>query len=215
MNAIEHVAQLEGALADLLAYACRGVVQVRTGRGFGTGILWCANADAVEIVTNAHVIGRDVRQRIQVVTHDQQVCVARVVRFQPAFDLALLRLESADAVDVQNLLALPFARDASARVGELVFAIGNPRGGRNVITMGTLSGWASAVASGQRIRVLRSDVLLAPGNSGGPLLNARGSVIGVNALIVGGDQSVSIPAPLVRSVLDLREPRAMPTMRAA
>ncbi len=215
MNAVHVVTHLEDGLAALLAYACRGVVQVRTASGFGTGVVWRADPEVVEVVTNAHVV-REARQGVvQVVTHDRQQEVARVAIFKPEVDLALLRIEHPHELDAQAVLALPFDTDGRPRVGELVFAIGNPRGEPHVITMGVLSAWSEALAGGRRIPVLRSDVLLAPGNSGGPLLNARGSVIGINALIVGGDQSVSIPATVVCEALDLRRWHTKPTMRAA
>ena len=94
------------------------------------------------------------------------------------------------------------------RVGELVFAIGHPWGRRGVVTAGIVSGLgtvrfptknvvaglAPAIASTQYIK---SDVRLAPGNSGGPLLDAQGTVVGVNAMIFGGDLSVAIPSNVV------------------
>jgi len=77
----------------------------------------------------------------------------------------------------------------------MVFAFGHPWGQRNTVTRGIVSALVSAQnRRGEKLPVIRSDAPLAPGNSGGPLVNARGEVIGINAMIIGGDQSVSIAA---------------------
>jgi serine protease Do len=81
----------------------------------------------------------------------------------------------------------------------MVFAFGHPWGQRNTVTRGIVSALASAQnRSGAKVPIVRSDVPLAPGNSGGPLVNASGEVIGINAMIIGGDQSVSIAASVAR-----------------
>jgi serine protease Do len=77
----------------------------------------------------------------------------------------------------------------------MVFAFGHPWGQRNTVTRGIVSALVHAHnRRGDRLPVIRSDTPLAPGNSGGPLVNAKGEVVGINAMIVGGDQSVSIAA---------------------
>ncbi|HJS20369.1 MAG TPA: trypsin-like peptidase domain-containing protein, partial [Anaerolineales bacterium] len=79
------------------------------------------------------------------------------------------------------------------RIGEMVFAFGHPWGQRNSVTRGIVSALVSAQnRRGDTIPIVRSDAPLAPGNSGGPLVNAKGEFVGINAMIVGGDQSVSI-----------------------
>jgi serine protease Do len=90
---------------------------------------------------------------------------------------------------------------SAPRPGELVYAFGHPWGQRNVLTGGVLSAVTSLRGRHGEVPVLRADVQLAPGNSGGPLLNASGEVIGLNAMIFGGDQSVAIPSSLLRSFL--------------
>jgi serine protease Do len=108
------------------------------------------------------------------------------LRRTPDVDLALL---SIDATDLTPLSPAP----VSPRVGEMVFAFGHPWGQRNTVTRGIVSALVSAQnRRGETLPVVRSDVPLAPGNSGGPLVNAKGEVVGINAMIVGGDQSVSI-----------------------
>jgi serine protease Do len=88
-------------------------------------------------------------------------------------------------------------------VGELVFAFGHPWGQRNTVTRGIVSALAFAQnRRGEMLPIVRSDVPLAPGNSGGPLVNANGEVVGINAMIVGGDQSVSIAVSVVNDFVN-------------
>ena len=161
------------------------VVVRRNRQGAGAGIVW---SEAGLILTNAHVIGR----HAPVVTlQDDGEHEARVLAKDPDVDLALL------SIDAQDLRPLKLA-DASPRVGELVFAFGHPWGQRNIVTRGIVSALTFAQnRRGERLPIVRSDVNLAPGNSGGPLVNASGEMIGINAMIVGGDQSVSIGASVV------------------
>jgi S1-C subfamily serine protease len=102
-------------------------------------------------------------------------------------------------VPADNLTAIPVADSAKLRVGELVFAIGNPWGQRGVVTAGIVSALSKVKIrnSDRQLEYIKSDVRLAPGNSGGPLLNAQGHVIGINAMIMGGDLSVAIPSTVV------------------
>jgi serine protease Do len=88
------------------------------------------------------------------------------------------------------------------RVGELVFAVGHPWGQRWSLTAGIVSTVGTVrLARNLTTQYIKSDVQLAPGNSGGPLLNAAGEVVGVNAMIFGGDLSVSIPSNVVKQWL--------------
>lgn len=96
----------------------------------------------------------------------------------------------------------------TTRVGELVLATGHPGGERDVVTAGIVSSLGTVSTQGIRgaVDIIRSDVRLAPGNSGGPLVNAAGAVIGVNSMVVGGDQGLAIAAheadALVAEALD-------------
>jgi serine protease Do len=84
----------------------------------------------------------------------------------------------------------------SLRVGELVLAVGHPWGQPGYVTLGIVSALGHAVGrDGQpAVPIIRSDAALAPGNSVGPLVNAMGAVVGINTMIIGGDQGVAIPA---------------------
>ena len=129
---------------------------------------------------------------------------SRLIARDPDVDLALL------SVDATGLTPLKPAA-VSPRVGEMVFAFGHPWGQRNTVTRGIVSALVTAHnRRGDMLPVIRSDAPLAPGNSGGPLVNARGEVVGINAMIVGGDQSVSIAASVasdfVRKAVKKAEP---------
>lgn len=154
----------------------------------GAGMILNANSSETSfILTNNHVInGRFPR----VLLNNGLDLPALILKRDPEIDLALLQIEATGLPSVQ------FAKKEKLRTGQLVFAIGHPWGQRNTVTIGVLSALGMARTSGPRrqVPVLRTDAALAPGNSGGPLVNMAGEVIGINTLIVGGDQSVAIPA---------------------
>jgi serine protease Do len=189
-----NVMNLAQAQAGVIDEAKRSVVQVLSGgRGIGTGVVWRSNANSSEIVTNAHVVaGAPQRGKggLRVVTSDGREMNATVTATQPQLDLAML------SVDAGSLPAANVADSTLLRVGEIVYAIGNPWGNVGVVTAGIVSGAGEIAIQGtdRKANYIRSDVQLAPGNSGGPLLNADGAVIGINAMIFGGDLSVAIPS---------------------
>ena len=170
-------------ISDLVEQVMPSLVIVRGHRfGAGAGIVWDANG---LVLTNNHVVGR--RTPI-VVLQDDREYESRLIARDPDVDLALL------SIDVSGLTPLMPA-SVSPRVGEMVFAFGHPWGQRNTVTRGIVSALVHAHnRRGEKLPVVRSDTPLAPGNSGGPLVNAKGEVVGINAMIVGGDQSVSIVA---------------------
>ncbi len=170
-------------ISDLVQQVMPSLAIVRGHRfGAGAGIVWDVNG---LILTNNHVVGR--RTPI-VVLQDDREYEARLIARDPDVDLALLSIEATDLASLRSASVSP-------RVGEMVFAFGHPWGQRNTVTRGIVSALIHAHnRRGDKLPVVRSDVPLAPGNSGGPLVNARGEVIGINAMIVGGDQSVSIAA---------------------
>jgi serine protease Do len=181
---------LNSALDELLAEVkpVLAVVGDKHG-GAGAGILV---GDGL-VLTNHHV-ARDGRS-LQVVLDDEQVFDARLVDSDPSVDLALLEIPS-------NGHKAAVLSNEEPKPGEMVFAFGHPWGQRNVLTGGVLSAVTTARSRHGEVKILRADVQLAPGNSGGPLLNSAGEVIGVNAMIFGGDQSVAIPVSVVRPFLE-------------
>jgi serine protease Do len=145
--------------------------------------------DGTRLLTNFHVVA-GVGKSLELLSDDGRRLGARLLAGNPRLDLAVLAIEGG------TLEPLPMGDSTRLRVGELVFAVGNPWGNRGVVTAGVVSGVGElpAARGEQPASYIRSDVRLAPGNSGGPLLNARGELVGINAMIFGGDLSVAIPA---------------------
>jgi serine protease Do len=180
--------------ADLAERARRSVVHLHgSGRGVGTGVVWQSGG---VILTNDHVVvGTGGRLRMQ--TLDGRDLPVKVAARNPDLDLALLHTSADDLPPVS------VGDSSRLRVGELVFAIGHPWGQPWVVTAGIVSGLGEAeTRNWQRVAFIRSDVRLAPGNSGGPLLDARGRVIGINAMVFGGDLAVAIASHVVERWLN-------------
>lgn len=179
------------ALAERLD---RVLVTVRSNAGGGSGTAW--SEDGL-IVTNHHVVPGDFAT---VVLHEGSEHEATVEAREPDHDLALLR--------VNAKLTPAVAGDSHAvRPGSLVFAIGNPWGQRGTLTSGIVLARGPATdENAVRIAdVIRADLTLAPGNSGGPMVNALGEVVGINSMIAGG-VAVAIPTHTVLQFLAQAEP---------
>src|ERR671916_60092 len=179
---------ISAASAEMIGGAHESVVQVRSwGRGAGAGVIWDAEG---LVLTNHHVVAGGRRgSRVQVVLHDGRTFDAEVVKRGRDLDLALLRIEEAPG----DLPATPVGDSGTLRVGQLVYAIGHPWGRLGAVTAGIVSGVDVVRGPGGKARYVQSDVALAPGNSGGPLLNARGEVVGINAMIFGR-LALSVPS---------------------
>ena len=192
------------AVTDLVDRVRPSVVQVRSeAGGAGTGVIWRSGG---AIITNDHVVAH-ARGKLHVTLTDERSFPAQLVARNPRIDLALLQIEA---------IALPAATIGDSRVlrvGELVIAIGHPWGQPWVATAGIVSaiGEVPVREDGTTATYIRSDVRLAPGNSGGPLLNALGEVIGINAMILGGDLAVAIPSHVAIEWLAL-QPRRRPSL---
>ena len=174
------------ASAGMIDRSYESVVQVRSwGRGTGAGVIW--DRDGL-VLTNHHVVSGGRRDaRIRVVLHDGRTFGAEIVKRDRNLDLALLRIEDG------YLPAAPVGDSDVLRVGELVYAIGHPWGRLGTVTAGIVSSLGVVRRPGGRAPYIQSDVALAPGNSGGPLLNARGEVVGINAMIFGR-LALSVPS---------------------
>jgi len=148
-----------------------------TPRGTGSGFVW---DDAGHVVTNYHVI--EGANGARVTLADQTTYPAELVGSVAEKDLAVLRIDApADA-----LHPLPIGTSADLRVGQHVFAIGNPFGLDHTLSTGVVSGLEREIMSiGRRPiqGVIQTDAAINPGNSGGPLLDSAGRLIGVNTMI--------------------------------
>ena len=157
------------------------------GRGSGSGVIW--SSDGV-IVTNAHVV-RGSNTRVQL--WDGRGFNATVAARDPRHDLATLRIGA-------NLLpAISPADSSQLRPGELAIAIGNPMGFVGALTTGVIHAIGPLRGLGSQTWV-QASVRLAPGNSGGPLADARGRVIGINTM-VAGRLALAIPSNAVLDFL--------------
>ena len=146
-------------------------------QGAGSGFLWDGDG---HVITNYHVIER--ADAAQVTLADHSTWDARLVGAAPEKDLAVLRIEAG----AERLRPLAVGRSADLRVGQKVFAIGNPFGLDQTLTTGIISALGREIdsASGVPIRdVIQTDAAINPGNSGGPLLDSAGRLIGVNTAI--------------------------------
>jgi len=160
------------------------------GRGSGSGVIWSSEG---MIVTNAHVVHGS---KLYVQLWDGRQFNAAVTVRDPRHDLAALRI-SADSLPA----ACP-ADSSQLRPGELAIAIGNPLGFVGALTTGVIHAIGPLRALGAQTWV-QATVRLAPGNSGGPLADARGHVIGVNTM-VAGRLALAIPSNAVRDFLAAR-----------
>jgi serine protease Do len=187
-------ASLPGALTDaaeeVVLRVQRSLVVLHNGRhGVGAGVIWGRNgSDGAYILTNYHVVahGRQIRAALE----SGQEIPTRLVATDEEIDLALLQVQDS------GLQPAMVADSRGLRVGQLVLAVGHPWGQRGAVTVGLISGLSKAQTRGRRgeVEIIRSDARLAPGNSGGPLVNASGAVVGINTMIVGGDQGIAIPS---------------------
>jgi len=181
-----------------LDYFTRDVTEIQ--RGTGSAFVWDTKG---HIVTNYHVIqGAD---KAQVTLSDRSVWPAKLVGVAPEKDLAVLKIDIAAG----KLRPIPVGVSENLRVGQSVYAIGNPFGLDQTLTTGIVSALGREIESvaGIPIRdVIQTDAAINPGNSGGPLLNSSGKLIGVNTAIYspsGASAGIgfSIPADVVSWVV--------------
>ena len=182
-----------GGVVALKMHARRGS---RRLEGAGSGFLITPDG---YLLTNSHVV--DAGEAISVTLDDGSEQEAEKVGGDVDTDLALLRIGSPSA-----LPHLALGRSATLRVGQVVIAIGNPQGLAQTVTTGVVSalGRNLRARNGRQIEgVIQTDASLNPGNSGGPLLDTRAQVVGVNTAIIAGAQSLcfSVPADTARWVV--------------
>lgn len=146
--------------------------------GYGSGSGFLISSDGL-LVTNSHVINGS--NEIKVSMQDGKSFTGQLIGEDPATDLAVLRIHE------KNLPHAQFGNSSQLQVGQLAIAIGNPYGFEYTVTAGVVSALGRTLRS-QNSRlidnVIQTDAALNPGNSGGPLLNSKGEVIGVNTAVI-------------------------------
>jgi len=165
-------------------------------RGSGSGLVLTADGYAL---TNSHVVAG--RSRLRAITEEGDAIDADVVGDDPAVDLALLKLKARD------LPTVPLGESAPLQVGQLVIAVGNPFGLQSTVSTGVVSAIGRSMRGGDgRLieNVVQHTAPLNPGNSGGPLVDSRGRLVGVNTAIVAQGQGIgfAVPADTARWVVE-------------
>ena len=167
-------------------------IQQQQGQGSG----FITRSDGV-LLTNAHVV--EGANEVHVTLPDGRSFTGKVLGADPLTDVAVVR------VVASRLPVAPLGDSSKVRPGEWAIAIGNPLGLDNTVTAGIISAIqrTNAVGEGQRVPYIQTDAAVNPGNSGGPLINDRGQVIGINTAIrqaPGAGLSFAIPINVARQI---------------
>ncbi len=166
----------------------RAQPESHTVRGQGSGFI--LSADGI-ILTNAHVV-KDAKE-VTVKLTDRRELRAKVLGFDTKTDIAVLK------IDAKNLPVVTIGSSRDLKTGEWVLAIGSPFGFENTVTAGVVSAKGRSLPDDSAVPFIQTDAAVNPGNSGGPLFNARGEVVGINSQIysrTGGYQGVSFAIPI-------------------
>ncbi len=203
---IDLLQQFNVEMASLAEAAQHSLVQITNGRGgAGAGTIW--HPDGL-IVTNAHVIAG--RHSLRVTLSDGRQFPARLLAQDTDRDVAAL------SIDASDLPTIAPGDSKRLRPGQWVLAVGHPWGVTGAVTAGIVIGagaeWPEMPPSGQDWIVV--SLRVRPGNSGGPLIDVGGRLIGINTLMTGPNVGVAVPAHVVKSFLReaLGTPKAEPAV---
>lgn len=152
-------------------------LQPRAVQGQGSGVIV---SEEGHILTNHHVVKGN--PRIQLTMHDGSVHSANIIGAAPTVDIAVLKIDSPG-----KFIPLKFGDSEKASVGNIVFAIGSPYGLGETVTDGIISAKKRSFSDSQ-VDLLQTSAAVNPGNSGGPLINIRGEIIGINSRIYSTDK---------------------------
>ena len=184
--------RLNDEVADVAESVRTSLVQVRSGgRGGGGGTVW--HSDGL-ILTNAHFVEHE---PVRVVLPQGDTVPARVVARDKHLDLAALAVEATD------LSTIEIGESRRLRPGELVLALGHPWGVKGSITAGVVIGMSferSETDSAKR-EMIAVSLSLRPGNSGGPLVDAHGRLVGITSMMTGSEVGLAVPIHVVKAFL--------------
>ncbi len=177
------LAPLHNETSSLVEWLRRSVVIIHSGQGHGSGVVW---DDSGVIVTNDHVASTG---RVLIETSDGRRLPGEVVARDPKNDLAAVRAETA------GLPPAAIGDSRGLKVGQLIMAVGHPLGVRGTATLGIVSAVGCVMQNGRSQReIIHADVELLPGNSGGPLADMSGRVIGIASMIVSPGIAIAVPS---------------------
>src|SRR5205823_2996825 len=165
------------------------VVGITLRRGGGSGVVFTPDG---YLLTNAHVVGKS--RQVSVSLPDGSTHPAQVVGADPATDLAVAHLDGG-----AHFPAAELGQSGALRVGQLVVAIGNPLGFSFTVSAGVVSALGRTLrAQDGRLMdaIIQTDVAMNPGNSGGPLVDSRSRVVGINTAVILGAQGISFSVPI-------------------
>jgi len=174
------ISELKASSEDfsgIVEEAVKSVVTIRTDVGQGTGFIISSDG---YVVTNAHVLSGGTR--INAITYEQQTRVAEFIGYQEDLDIALLKISG-------EYTPLELGNSNDIQVGEKVIAIGNPLGLQFSVSEGIISA-IHRPGINDLEAYIQTDAALNPGNSGGPLIDKKGEVIGINNFKVGGGENL-------------------------
>ncbi len=183
-------------------------VEQELERNIGSGFI--IRADGL-VITNKHVVS-DTSAQYEVITNDEKTYVAQKIYRDPLNDLAILK------IDAIGLKPLPLGDSTRLKLGQTTIAIGTPLGEfTNTVTTGIVSGLGRGITAGSPFEgfverldnVIQTDAAISAGNSGGPLLNSGGQVIGVNTAVSQDGQNIgfAIPSAVVAELIKSFEDR--------
>jgi len=166
----------------------QGEVPQGPRQGLGSGFI--VDPSGI-ILTNAHVVAD--ADEVRVKLPDRREFKGKVAGIDPTTDIAVVK------IDAKDLPAVKIGDPARTRVGEWVLAIGSPFGFENTVTAGIVSATSRSLPEGSYVPFIQTDAAVNPGNSGGPLFNMKGEVIGINSQIYsrsGGFQGIAFAIPI-------------------
>jgi serine protease Do len=186
------IQQLNDEMADVVDHVKNTLVHVtNNGQSHGAGIIVSSDGS---ILTNAHVV----RQRsLQVTLPDGKTVPARLVAHDTDRDLALLK------IDAIELPAMQIGDTQELQAGQWVMAVGHPWGVPGAVTSGVLIDKSNHLISesSQGRQWLAANLHLRPGNSGGPLVDVKGRLLGLNTVMAGPEVGLAVPADVIQTFL--------------